>query len=115
MRLPSDPTITGNVMCDLVFINWRTGEPAKNGSYDTHLYKLCDEAGIKRFVCTPFGIHTPPGPLRVGCSLKCYSSCSVTPALRLLWTAMFMSPTIHCELLFGSLNRLAPKLDDKME
>ncbi|WP_347072158.1 tyrosine-type recombinase/integrase [Intestinimonas butyriciproducens] len=37
------------VMSDLVFINWRTGEPAKNSSYDTHLYKLCDEAGIKRF------------------------------------------------------------------
>ena len=36
-------------MKDLVFINWRTGEPAKNSSYDTHLYKLCDEAGIKRF------------------------------------------------------------------
>lgn len=25
------------------------GEPAKNSSYDTHLYKLCDEAGIERF------------------------------------------------------------------
>ena len=37
------------IMCDLVFINWRTGMPAKNSSYDTHLYKLCDEAGIKRF------------------------------------------------------------------
>lgn len=37
------------VMHDLVFINWRTGEPAKNSSYDTHLYKLCDEAGINRF------------------------------------------------------------------
>lgn len=37
------------VMSDLVFINWRTGEPAKNSSYDTHLYKLCDEAGITRF------------------------------------------------------------------
>lgn len=36
-------------MADLVFINYRTGEPAKNSSYDTHLYKLCDEAGIKRF------------------------------------------------------------------
>lgn len=36
-------------MCDLVFINWRTGEPAKNSSYDTHLYKLCEEAGIKPF------------------------------------------------------------------
>lgn len=37
------------VMHDLVFISWRTGEPAKNSSYDTHLYKLCDEAGIDRF------------------------------------------------------------------
>lgn len=37
------------VMADLVFLNFRTGEPAKNSSYDTHLYKLCDEAGIKRF------------------------------------------------------------------
>ena len=37
------------VMQDLVFINFRTGAPAKNSSYDTHLYKLCDEAGIKRF------------------------------------------------------------------
>lgn len=37
------------VMRDLVFINWRTGEPAKNSSYDTHLYKLCDEAEIDRF------------------------------------------------------------------
>lgn len=37
------------VMKDLVFINYRTGEPAKNSSYDTHLYKLCDVAGIKRF------------------------------------------------------------------
>lgn len=37
------------VMSDLVFVNWRTGEPTKNSSYDTHLYKLCDEAGIKRF------------------------------------------------------------------
>lgn len=37
------------VMRDLVFINWRTGELAKNSFYDTHLYMLCDEAGIKRF------------------------------------------------------------------
>ncbi len=37
------------VMSDLVFLNFRTGEPAKNSSYDTHLYKLCDDAHIKRF------------------------------------------------------------------
>lgn len=36
-------------MHDLVFLNWRTGEPTKNSSYDTHLYKLCDEAGSNRF------------------------------------------------------------------
>lgn len=36
-------------MKDLVFINYRSGMPNKNSSYDTHLYKLCDEAGIKRF------------------------------------------------------------------
>lgn len=36
-------------MRDLVFLNWRTGMPAKNSSYDTHLYKLCEKAGIKRF------------------------------------------------------------------
>ena len=45
------------VMRDLVFINWRTGEPAKNSSYDTHLYKLCDEAGINRF-CMHALCHT---------------------------------------------------------
>ena len=31
---------------DLVFINYRTGMPMKNSSYDTHLYKLCEKAGI---------------------------------------------------------------------
>lgn len=41
------------VMRDLVFINYRTGLPAKNSSYDTHLYKLCEKAGIE-----PFSMHT---------------------------------------------------------
>lgn len=36
-------------MRDLVFINYRTGEPSKNSSYDTHLYKLCEKAGIEHF------------------------------------------------------------------
>jgi len=36
-------------MRDLVFVNWWTGEPAKKNLYDTRLYKLCDEADIKRF------------------------------------------------------------------
>ena len=34
---------------DLVFVNYRTGMPNKNSSYDTHLYKLCDECGIDHF------------------------------------------------------------------
>lgn len=41
------------VMWDLVFINFRTGQPAKSSSYDTHLYKLCEAAGI-----APFSMHT---------------------------------------------------------
>ena len=36
------------VMKDLVFVNYRTGEPIKNSSYDTHLIKVCDSAGIRR-------------------------------------------------------------------
>lgn len=36
-------------MRELIFVNWRTGMPNKNSSYDTHLYKLCDESGVKRF------------------------------------------------------------------
>lgn len=36
-------------MKDLVFVNRRTGMPNKNSSYNTHLYKLCDEAGIRHF------------------------------------------------------------------
>ena len=36
-------------MKDLVFVNFRTGEPTKNSSYDTNLYKICESAGIKPF------------------------------------------------------------------
>ena len=34
-------------MKNLVFLNSRFGMPNKNSSYNTHLYKLCEEAGIK--------------------------------------------------------------------
>ena len=37
------------VLRDLVFVNYRTGMPAKNSSYDTHLYKLYERAGIEHF------------------------------------------------------------------
>ena len=36
-------------MAELVFLNFRTGMPTKNSSYDTHIYKVCDENGIARF------------------------------------------------------------------
>lgn len=36
-------------MRDLVFLSQRTGEPIKNSSYDTQLYKLCEKAGIPHF------------------------------------------------------------------
>lgn len=42
-------TLDKLVMKNLVFVNYRTGEPIKNSSYDSHLYKICDEAGIERF------------------------------------------------------------------
>lgn len=40
-------------MRNLVFINYRTGMPTKNSSYDTHLLKLCNTAGIP-----PISMHT---------------------------------------------------------
>ena len=36
-------------LSNLVFINYRTGEPTKNSSYDTNLYNICERAGIKPF------------------------------------------------------------------
>lgn len=49
--------LTGEIrtlnMKDLVFLSKRTGMPVKNSAYNTHLYKLCEEAGIK-----PISMHT---------------------------------------------------------
>ena len=39
---------TSNEWADFVFL-CRTGEPVKNSTYDTALFKICDKAGIKRF------------------------------------------------------------------
>lgn len=76
------------VMRDLVFINWRTGEPAKNSSYDTHLYKLCPASGA--FVCTRFGTRALRGRLKAVCSPKCCKSYWVMQALKRPWTVTFM-------------------------
>ena len=56
MQLEFKDRITGEIrvldMKNLVFLSDRTGMPVKNSSYDTHLYKLCEEAGIK-----PISMH----------------------------------------------------------
>ena len=78
------------VMHDLVFINWRTGEPAKNSSYDTHLYKLCDEAGIDRF-CMHALRHTyATRLLRVVCSQRFCKAFLVMQVLKPQWIDMSM-------------------------
>ncbi len=96
-------------MRDLVFVNWRTGEPAKNSSYDTHLYKLCDEAGFRRFVC----ILMQPELLKAGCRPECYRSCWAMLASKRLWIATSMSRTIHWSVQYGNLKQ-TPYLHDKL-
>lgn len=39
-------------MKDLVFVSQRTGEPIKNSTYDTALYKICERCGLK-----PLAMH----------------------------------------------------------
>ena len=78
------------VMRDLVFINYRTGAPAKNSSYDAHLYKLCDEAGIERFSCTRSVTPMRPVPSKAECSQRCCKNCWVMPASKLPWIGTFM-------------------------
>lgn len=46
---PNTQRIRKFKMKDCVFVNFRTGEPTKNSSYDTNLYKICEQADIKPF------------------------------------------------------------------
>lgn len=46
---PNTQRIKKFKMKDCVFVNFRTGEPTKNSSYDTNLYKICEQADVKPF------------------------------------------------------------------
>ena len=78
------------VMRDLVFINWRTGEPAKNSSYDTHLISSAMKQGSNTFVCTPCDIPMLQEQSKTVCSRRCCKSCWVMPASKRRWIGMFM-------------------------
>lgn len=69
------------VMSDLVFINWRTGEPAMIPIF-TNCATRQKSSG---FVCTPYAIHTQPGRSKAVCNPKCCRSCSDTPASKQRW------------------------------
>ena len=63
------------VMRDLVFINWRTGEPAKNSPMIPTSISFAMKRGSTAFVCTRCAIPTQPVRLKAECSRKCCKSC----------------------------------------
>ena len=83
-------------MHDLVFVNYRTGEPIKNSSYDTHLYKLCEKLALLPLGCTRCAIRMLPARLSAACSPRSCSSCWGTPVSRRRWTNTSMFLMIQC-------------------
>ena len=80
-------------MRDLVFINWRTGEPAKTAL----MIRICISSVMRlestASACTRSGIPTPREPSKAGCSPRFCKSCSVMRASKRQWTDMSMSRT----------------------
>lgn len=101
------------VMRDLVFVNWRTGEPAKNSSYDTRIFTSCVmRLELSDSVCTHYAIHMPQEQLRVVCSPRYCKNYSAMRVLRQPWIVMSTLPMILCRMQFDSSNSLVPKSAD---
>lgn len=101
------------VMRDLVFVNWRTGEPAKNSSYDTRIFTSCVmRLELSDSVCTHYAIHMPQEQLRAVCSPRYCKNYSAMRVLRQPWIVMSTLPMILCRMQFDSSNSLVPKSAD---
>ena len=62
------------VMRDLVFINWRTGEPAKNVPMIPTFTSYATKQELKNSVCTLYAIPTPQERLNAAYSPRCCKS-----------------------------------------
>ena len=78
------------VMRDLVFINWRTGEPAKTVPMIPTSISFAMKRGSTAFVCTRCATPMQPVRLKAECSRKCCKSCWDTPASKPQWIGMSM-------------------------
>ena len=78
------------VMRDLVFINWRTGEPMKNSPMIPTYISSAMKQGSNTFVCTPCDIPMLQEQSKAVCSRRCCKNCWVMPASKQQWIGMFM-------------------------
>lgn len=74
-------------MKNLVFISARTGMPIKNSSYDTHLYKVCERAGLE-----PFCMHA----LRHTFATRCIERGMKPKTLQRILGHAHLSTTMDC-------------------
>ena len=77
-------------MRDLVFINWRTGEPAKTVPMIPTYISSATKRGSSTFVCTPCDIPMLQEQSKAVCSRRCCKNCWVMPASKQQWIGMFM-------------------------